>query len=88
MSHIRRITFAVLLAAGFVFTGWPGSGSPGVAQAERIDGCGQAGPRIEQGQTGILLGETSLRVAVPETGTVSRCPDCRDNPAPSSSSAT
>jgi hypothetical protein len=37
--------------------------------SDRIDGCGRSGPRINLGQTGVLLGETRLTVTVPDTGT-------------------
>ena len=34
-----------------------------------IEGCGTSGPKIERGQTGIALGDTALKIDVPDAGT-------------------
>jgi hypothetical protein len=68
---------AALIVAAFASTSLA-TQSPSVT----IEGCGRSGPRIDQGQTGIHLGDTALTVPVPDSGTFFSLPGVPDVPGP------
>jgi hypothetical protein len=66
---LTRPGFLHLLLGPALLFGAMASGGQAQTPPDSVEGCGRAGPRITQGQTGMGLGETRLRVPVPDTGT-------------------
>ena len=81
MLRLVTLPAAFLFAVVLLMTGLASVSFATQTPSDRIEGCGRSGPRIDRGQTGALVGETSLTVRVPDTGTYFSLP-ARPNAGP------
>ena len=82
MNRSTAVKAALLAPSILALAGFGSSGPAAQSQSPSVEGCGQSGPRIDQGQTGILLGENALRVDVPDSGTFFSLPGGPGSPDP------